>query len=137
MGSGWGCICTRLDSSACAAAPAAVTAPLTEKDRVVEAGAPNWSITLAVAEKLPVAASVCTAAGVKKVAPSENTVLYCRMKPSGSWEPTEQASTVLGAMLGMGVMVNAAVGGRSPGSPATLMEACELAPLVSVACTVI
>ena len=60
----------------CADAVPEAGAALTENDCVVDDGAPNWSITLAVAEKLPGDPRVCTTAGVKNVEPSENCVLY-------------------------------------------------------------
>ena len=73
----------------------------------------------------------------KNTAPSENWILCCRMKPSGSCDVAEQASTVFGETLRKGTTVMAAVGGRSPGSPVTSTEVCDVAPLESVACAVI
>src|SRR5215471_88027 len=88
-----------------------------------------------VTEYVPGAASVCTAAGVKNCVPSENMDLYCRIKPSGSREPAKHASTALGETLSKGATVATAVGGKSPGSPTTSAEACEVAPFASMAWT--
>src|SRR5215470_5514985 len=126
----------RLASSPWAAALAAVAAAFTVKVSVTVAGAPNWSITWAVTEKLPGPGRVWTAAGVKNTAPSEKVVLNCRMKPSGSCDVTEQARTVVGETLRRGTTVTAALGGRSLGSPLTSTAACEVAPVESVASAV-